>query len=569
MRFAEWLIFENIKEDFNNCCFNLLSGQFDEFIEKALKTKGFIEENVDSKIIKEVWQNPIDNVISENLSDCNCRALMAQDRIPINCCSLKCIKDLMIQVRLSGIEQRKKDIKNLESLHDKQMEIESEMNSSDRDIFLIEDLEEIVKEKIKILIKIGHIRKRETFIQNFNIDDEKSMNELNKRTIQALAEKNEVPEQMKIYLNPNANKDFGTFLMKMFVKGSDIDRAGEIFQMFVKRLTKKNIKNGEATWGDFAGLKGALEDLENVECDDSILGSPQQIGKESPILNRVSKFMKANIAKSGKSGSEMYVSRKETVSSRTAKEKVINNDLGRTKAKGQLNWSRKGPENFSFYKSALNKLFNNEELTIVSREDNLRKEIIEDIFYNKSTNKDLFPIRPINNENIKLSLENYYEFLKRSTLSKVSEIPRTGPKSSSEEEDTDAAILSSLSKLKSEKGTEVLGKTEDPLKQLIGKEETELGLLNKVKNKLKSMLLKDDEEKEEALAFCIKYGLGCVDPENISITKDVFRIGKGDKLKGLSVNDVADKLSQILGRDITYQKARFLTINAENKIKSL
>ena len=188
--------------------------------------------------------------------------------------------------------------------------------------------------------------------------------------------------------------------------------------------------------------------------------------------------------------------------------------------------------------------------------------------YNKSTNKDLFPISPINNENIKLSLENYYEFLKRSTLSKVSKIG-TKSSSSSEEEDTDAAILSSLSKLKSEKGTQVPGKTEDPLKQLIGKEETELGLLNKVKNKLKSMLLKDDEEKEEALAFCIKYGLGCVDPENISITKDVFRIGKGDKLKGLSVNDVADKLSQILGRDITYQKARFLTINAENKIKSL
>jgi len=574
MRFAQWLIFEDIKEDFDNCHLKLLSNQADELFERALKTRGFIEENVDFEVIQEVWQYPTSvETISENLSDCNCQALMAKSSIPVNCCSLKCIKDLMVQVRLGGIEERKKDIENLQVLHNKQIEAVEELEKEPENPFLLEDLEDVAKEKIKLLIKLGHIRKKETWIQNFYLDEPKdrakNIEELDKRTINALEEKNnEVPEEMKIYLNPNANNDFGAFLMKMFVKGDDVDRAGDIFQSFVKRLTSKKIKNGEATWKDFAGLKGTLQDLEDSECDDSSLGSPKSVGKESPILNRLSKFMKANISKSGRSGSEEYVSRKETVTSRTAKQSIINNDLGRTKAKGQINWSKKGSENLGFYRDALNSLFNGEEINVVSREDRLRKEIVEDIFFSKSTNKDLFPIRPPSKDNIILSLESYYDFLKASTISKVTEVPRTGLKSSSEEEDTDAAILSSL-RGKSKKDDSI-GKTDDPLKQLMGKEEMEVGALGKINQKLKKMLLGSEEEMQQALAFCIKYGLDCRNFDKINVSKDVFRTTtKGDALKGLPVQVVANQLTNMLKKDIPYQKARNLTMDAEAKIRIL
>ena len=109
----------------------------------------------------------------------------------------------MVQVRLGGIEERKKDIENLQVLHNKQIEAVEELEKEPENPFLLEDLEDVAKEKIKLLIKLGHIRKKETWIQNFYLDEPKdrakNIEELDKRTINALEEKNnKVPEEMKI-----------------------------------------------------------------------------------------------------------------------------------------------------------------------------------------------------------------------------------------------------------------------------------------------------------------------------------------------------------------------------------
>ena len=554
MRFAEWLIFEDIKEDFNKCAINLVEINANSLLKQALETKGFIEENTNSEILSEVWDSSEISNLSENLENCNCSSLMSKSRVPVDCCSLKCLKDLMIQVRLGGIQQRKKDILDLEKLNDKLMQVELEIQEDPEDDFLKDDLADVAKEQMNLIKKLGYARNKEPFSRNFYPDDDASIEELKKRTAMAMKEKNEVPEEMEIYLNPSATNDFGNLLTKMFITDElSMERASDIFLNFVKRLTRKKVKNGVATWQDFAGLKGTLEDLEDTACDDS--DGTVQGSKSGPTLNKLSQFMKSQIYGIKKSPDADQLGgapAKETVRSRTAKQRIINNDLGRSKGKGQTNWSKVGNEDFSFYKSALKALEDGDPdlVKTFNNDDMLRKDIIEDIFYSKSTNKVLFPIKPANDDNLRTSLENYYTFLKGSPIRYAVNI---GQDKGDEET--------------SKKGIEGMsGDGSDILQQLADKED--LGMLDKMKAKLRKMLLsKNEEEMQQALAFCIKYGLNCSNFENPKIAKDVIDPTK--KKAGLPVQAIANELSKMLNKEVDYQKARALVMGAEEKMQSL
>ena len=570
MRFAEWLIFEDIKEDFNKCAINLVEINANSLLKQALETKGFIEENTNSEILSEVWDSSEISNLSENLENCNCSSLMSKSRVPVDCCSLKCLKDLMIQVRLGGIQQRKKDILDLEKLNDKLMQVELEIQEDPEDDFLKDDLADVAKEQMNLIKKLGYARNKEPFSRNFHPDDNASIEELKKRTAMAMKEKNEVPEEMEIYLNPSATNNFGDLLTKMFITDKKtMNRASDIFLNFVKRLTRKKVKDGVATWQNFAGLKGTLEDLEDTACDNS--GGTVQGSKSGPTLNKLSQFMKAQIHGINKSpdADQLGGAVKETVTSRTAKQRIINNDLGRSKGKGQTNWGKVGNEDFSFYKSALKAHEDGDPdlIKTLNNDDKLRKEIIEDILYSKSTNKFLFPIDPPNDENIRKSLENYYTFLKGSSIRYEVE----GGEDVSDRSYGKRAGYAGPRKMERSirKGIEgVSGEIPlhaDILQQLVNKED--LGMLNKMKAKLRKMLLsKNKEETHQALAFCIKYGLNCSN-ENPKIDKDVIDPTK--KKAGLPVQAIANELSKMLNKEVDYQKARALVMGAEEKMQSL
>ena len=550
MRFAEWLIFEDIKEDFNKCAINLVEINANSLLKQALETKGFIEENTDSIVLSEVWDSS-ETHLSENLVSCDCSSLTSKSRVPVDCCSLKCLKDLMIQVRLGAIQQRKKDILNLEKLNDKYPR------------------PDVAKEQMNLIKKLGYARNKEPFSRNFHPDDNASIEELKKRTAMAMKEKNEVPEEMEIYLNPSATNNFGDLLTKMFITDKKtMNRASDIFLNFVKRLTRKKVKDGVATWQNFAGLKGTLEDLEDTACDNS--GGTVQGSKSGPTLNKLSQFMKAQIHGINKSpdADQLGGAVKETVTSRTAKQRIINNDLGRSKGKGQTNWGKVGNEDFSFYKSALKAHEDGDPdlIKTLNNDDKLRKEIIEDILYSKSTNKFLFPIDPPNDENIRKSLENYYTFLKGSSIRYEVE----GGEDVSDRSYGKRAGYAGPRKMERSirKGIEgVSGEIPlhaDILQQLVNKED--LGMLNKMKAKLRKMLLsKNKEETHQALAFCIKYGLNCSN-ENPKIDKDVIDPTK--KKAGLPIKEIANELSKMLNKKVDYQKARALAMGAEEKIQS-
>lgn len=565
MKFAQWLIFEDIKEDFNKCAINLVEIKANSLLKQALETKGFIEENTNSEILSEVWDSSEISDLSENLENCNCSSLMSKSRVPVDCCSLKCLKDSMIQVRLGAIQQRKKDILDLEKLNDKLMQVELEIQKDPEDIFLKDDLEEVAKEQKNLIKKLGYASKK--FLQNFYPDGDDSIEKLKNLTAIAIKEKNEVPEEMEIYLNKNATNDFGNLLAKMFITDEKtMERASDIFLTFVKRLTKKNVKDG--TWQNFAGLKGTLEDLEDTACDDSdgtVKGS-----KSGPTLNKLSQFMKSQIYGIKKSPEDLGIKNPQKNMlgkkfSRSSKMQVVSHDLGNPFGK-----TGRAKENLTFYKDALKALQDGDpDLidTLTSGRTKIpalpkassaamaryRREIIEDIFYSRSTNKTLYPLYPPNDQNIRKSLESYYKFMKAGAVKYAVNI---GQDKGDEE----------ISK----KGIEGMsGGGPDILQQLSDKEE--LGILEKMKDKLRKMLLsKNEEEMQQALAFCIKYGLNCNNFENPKIDKDVIKIdskGKMEKKPGLKNELVALELSKKLNKKITDQKARSLAMGAEEKIR--
>ncbi len=564
MRFAEWLIFEDIKEDFNKCAINLVEINANSLLKQALETKGFIEENTDSIVLSEVWDSS-ETHLSENLENCNCSSLMSKSRVPVDCCSLKCLKDLMIQVRLGAIQQRKKDILNLAKLNDKLMQAELEIQEDPEDIFLKDDLEDVAKEQLNLIKKLGYAKK--AFVDEFYPDDGASIEGLKKRTAMAMKEKNEVPEEMEIYLNPSATNDFGNLLTKMFITDEKtMERASDIFLHFVKRLTKKN-KKGE--WQNFAGLKGTLEDLEDTACDDS--GGTVQGSKRGPTLNKLSQFMKAQIYGIKKNPEDLGIKtpQKDMLGkgfSRNSKMDIVSHDLGYPFGRKE----NRTKENLTFYKDALKALQDgNPDLidTLASGRTTIpggsssatvarhRKEIIEDIYYGKSQDQINFPISPPNDENIRKSLENYYKYMKGSSIRYAVNI---GQDKGDEET--------------SKKGIEGMsGGGSDVLQQLTDKED--LGILNKMKAQLRKMLLsKNEKEMHQALAFCIKYGLNCNNFEKIKIDKDVIKVddkGKMEAKPGLPLQAIANGLSKTLNQEVDYQKARTLVMGAEEKMQSL